>query len=120
MIFRWNYKCFLCEHPIDLDPIPETHYEWLAYYHYRFVYNPVPLFMNRMYYKTISDKMRRVCSSCFMSYKPVPFRVLRDREIGLCRLRTTRKRPLSLSIDELMEWLGGMEEFFYHSNRNHS
>jgi hypothetical protein len=119
MIFRWNYKCFLCDHPIDLDPIPETHYEWLAYYHYRFVYNPVPLFMNRMYYKTISGKMRRVCASCFKTYRPVPFRVLRDREIGLCRVRPTRQ-SMSLTKEALMEWLGGMEEFFYHSNRNHS
>lgn len=113
MIFSWRHRCFLCSNPIDLNPDPENYYELLAYYHYRFIYNPIPLFMNRLYLKYIGKKMRRVCTDCFMTYKPVPFKVLRDREIGRATIRTSRRKSLSLTVDELRLWLDDMPAFFY-------
>jgi len=113
MIFSWHHQCFLCSNPIDLRPEPENCYEILAYYHYRFIYNPIPLFMNRMYLKYIGKRMRRVCTYCFFTYKPVPLKVLRDREIGRATIRASRIKPLSVTLEELQTWLKGMPKFFY-------
>lgn len=113
MLIKWNHQCFLCSNPIDICVFPDDLYEIYAYYHYRFIYNPAPLFMNHMYLKHIGKRMRRVCTDCFTTYKPVPFRVLRDREIGVAKLRTTRRVSLSLTKDELMKWCGEMPKFFY-------
>lgn len=111
MHIRWNYHCFLCSNPIDFHVTPETPYEWLAYYHYRFVYNPIPLFMNRMYLKYIGKKMRRVCTHCFITYRPIPFKVIRDREIGKARVR--QMPTTSLAPEEIQQWLDEMPKFFY-------
>jgi hypothetical protein len=112
MYIHWNHRCFLCSNPINITIEPENSYEWVAYYHYRFIYNPIPLFMNRMYLKYISKRMRRVCTHCFCSYRPVPFRVIRDREIGRARVRP-RAQSLSLTRDEIRGWLEEMPPFFY-------
>jgi len=111
MHIRWNHQCFICSNPIDFQMRPETAYEWLAYYHYRFIFNPIPLFMNRMYLKYIGKKMRRVCTYCFFTYRPIPFRVLRDREIGRARMRCTPS--LSLTRGEIQKWFEAMPSFFY-------
>lgn len=111
MIVDWKYTCFVCDHPIKLRVCPETTYEYVAYYHYRFVYNPMPIYMNMMYYKFIDKKLRRVCLDCFMRYEKPNFRALRDREIGRCRMRP--KIFLSLTRDEIIKWIQGMERFMY-------
>lgn len=113
MHVHWKHTCFLCAHPIDIHICPETMYETYAYYHYRFIYNPIPLFMNRMYLKYIGKRMRRVCVDCFVHYRPVPFKVLRDRENGR-RLNCARKSE-SIALDELRSWLEEMPSFFYPS-----
>lgn len=112
MYIRWTHQCFLCANPIGLHIEPESSYEWHAYYHYRFIYNPIPLFMNRMYLKYIGKRMRRVCTHCFITYTPVPFRVLRDREIGRARVRTCEPSS-SVTKAELQTWLKDMPKFFY-------
>ncbi|QIG59563.1 hypothetical protein [Dishui Lake phycodnavirus 2] len=112
MYIRWTHRCFLCSNPINFYIEPETPYECAAYYHYRFIYNPIPLFMNRMYYKFISKKLRRVCTYCFATYKPIPFRVLRDREIGRARVRQPSE-TLSVTEKEINAWLKDMPKFFY-------
>lgn len=111
MIVEWKRQCFVCEHPIDLHVCPETGYEYVAYYHYRFIFNPVPLYMNTMYYKFIDKKLRRVCMDCFMHHEKPNFRAIRDREIGLRRMRP--RTFLSLTREELTTWIRGMEPFMY-------
>lgn len=111
MYIRWSHQCFLCSNPIGFHIEPESEYEWLAYSHYRYIINPIPLFMNRMYLKYIGKRMRRLCAHCFLEYKPIPFRTLRDREIG--RTRVVQKRSRSVTLEVLQKWLKDMPRFFY-------
>jgi hypothetical protein len=111
MHIHWKHKCFVCENPIDIHVNPETTYEYVAYYHYRFIYNPMPLYMNMMYYKFIDKKLRRVCLDCFARHKKPNFRTIRDREIGRCRMRP--RQFLSLTRDEIAQWVHEMELFMY-------
>lgn len=110
MIIEWKHTCFLCDHPIQLHVLAEDAYEYVAYHHYRHIYNPIPLFMNLMYYKFINKRVRRVCTSCFIRYKKPSIRALRDRELG------KRIRPIesmSLTRDELTKWIHEMKAFMY-------
>jgi hypothetical protein len=111
MHIHWKHKCFVCENPIDIHVNPETTYEYVAYYHYRFIYNPMPLYMNMMYYKFIDKKLRRVCLDCFARHKKPNFRALRDREIGQCCIRP--RQFLSLTRCEIAQWVDEMESFMY-------
>jgi len=111
MIIRWDYQCFLCTNPLNVHSVPENLYEWAAYAHYRFIYNPIPLFMNRMYLKYIGKRMRRVCTDCFIHHR-LKFnpRVLCDRETG--RLKMRPRVSHSLTKEFIGEWVRGMETFF--------
>jgi hypothetical protein len=111
MIIDWRYYCFVCDHPIDLRVCPETMRECMAYYHYRYLYNPAPVYLNLMYYKFIDKRVRRVCFDCFERHKKPNFKALRDREIGRCRMRPRTFR--SLTRDELVTWIRGMQAFMY-------
>ena len=107
MIIEWHRHCFICENPIDIRVCAETAYEYVAYHQY----THMPLYMNKMYYKFIDKKLRRVCLDCFARHKKPNFRALRDREIGRCRMRP--RTFLSLTRDELVDWIHGMEVFMY-------
>lgn len=113
MFIEWKHTCFLCNHPIQFHIHAEDAYEYVAYHHYRHIYNPIPLFMNLMYYKFINKRVRRVCTSCFIRYKKPSVRELRDREIGK---RIQCIESTSLTRDEVVKWIEEMHAFMYPSD----
>jgi len=113
MIIEWKYCCFLCDNPVGVCVLVENEYEYMAYSHYRYIYNPIPLFMNLMYYKFINKRLRRVCVDCFMRYKPLGIGAIRDREIG--KRRIVPRVSQSISSESLTKWIEEMKAFMYPS-----
>jgi hypothetical protein len=53
-----------------------------------------------------------------MHYEKPNFRVIRDREIGRCRMRP--REFLSLTRDEITQWIREMKTFMYPSESDAS
>jgi hypothetical protein len=113
MFIDWKYTCFVCDHPIQPRICTDTAYEFLAYYDYRHIYNPIPLYMNLMYYKFMDKRVRRVCFYCFQNYKKPSVHALRERETGRVRIRPYISQ--SIPREALVKWIEEMREFMYPS-----
>lgn len=103
----WDYTCYECQCPLDIwcfIRVPEVtkFVRDLTTWGYL---NPFSVEMNNWVYKAASQKVRRVCLSCYY----YPQRVdIRKREIGQ---KQKRFKTLSKTFDEVKEYFTRFQEF---------